>query len=112
MSRTRAFFIHFFSVYLFAVGLYVFTFFSMDAVSRFLKIYFLDLPSFVYFYLSNLIHGRPVYSHYFLSLTFIIYFYVLTMPMYFSLRHKKTSYLWLQLPIFLLHFVVTVYVWY
>ena len=112
MSRTKAFFLHFFSVYTFAIGLYVFTYFSMGTVSRSLKIYFLDLPSFLYFYLSNLIHGRPVYSHYFISLTLIIYFYVITIPIYFSIRRKKTSYLWLQMAIFLLHFVVTIYVWY
>jgi hypothetical protein len=112
MSRTKAFFIHFFSVYTFAIGLYVFTYFSMGTVSRSLKIYFLDLPSFFYFYLSNLIHGRPVYSHYFISLTLIIYFYLITIPIYFSIRRKKTSYLWLQMAILLLHFVVTIYVWY
>ena len=84
----------------------------MGTVSRSLKIYFLDLPSFLYFYLSNLIHGRPIYSHYFISLTLIIYFYVITIPIYFSIRRKKTSYLWLQMAIFLLHFVVTIYVWY
>jgi hypothetical protein len=112
MSRTRALLIHFFLVYTFAIGLYVFTYFSMGSVSRSLKIYFLDLPSFLYFYLSNIIHGRPVYSHYFISLTLIIYFYVITIPIYFSLRRKKTSYLWLQMGIFILHFIVTVYVWY
>jgi len=112
MNRRKAFLIHFFSVYTFAIGLYVFTYFSMGTVSRSLKIYFLDLPSFFYFYLSNLIHGRPVYSHYFISLTLFIYFYVITIPIYFSIRRKKTGYLWLQMAIFLLHFVVTIYVWY
>lgn len=112
MSRSKAFLIHFFSVYTFTIGLYFFTYFSPGKVSRSLKIYFLDLPSFFYFYLANLIHGRPVYSHYFVSLTFIIYFYLLTIPTYFSLRRRNPSYLWLQLLILLLHFIVTVYVWY
>ena len=112
MSRTRAFLIHFFSVYTFAIALYIFTYFSIGKLDRFFTIYFLDLPRFFYFYLSNIIHGRPVYSHYFIALTLIIYYYLVTIPIYFAIRHKKTSYLWLQLGIFLLHFVVTIFVWY
>ena len=84
----------------------------MSALGRFFTLYFLDLPRFFYFYLSNLIHGRPVYSHYFISLTLIIYYYVITIPIYFSIRFKKTKYLWFQMVIFLLHVVVTVFVWY
>jgi hypothetical protein len=84
----------------------------MSALGRFFTLYFLDLPRFFYFYLSNLIHGRPVYSHYFISLTLIIYYYVITVPTYLSIRHKKSGYLWLQVPIFLLHFVVTIFIWY
>ena len=112
MSRTKAFFIHFFSVYAFAIALYIFTYFSIGKLGRFFTIYFLDLPRFFYFYLSNIIHGRPIYSHYYISLTLIIYYYLITIPTYFSIRLKKTSYLWLQLAIFVLHFVVTVFVWY
>ena len=112
MSRGRAFLIHFFSVYTFAVALYVFTYFAIGKVDRFFTIYFLDLPRFLYFYLSNIIHGRPIYSHYYISLTLIIYYYLLTLPVYFSLRLKETRYLWLQLAIFILHFVVTIFVWY
>lgn len=112
MSRTKALLIHFFSIYIFAISLYVYTYFSMSVLGRFFTLYFLDLPRFFYFYLSNLIHGRPVYSHYFISLTLIIYYYTITIPMYFSLRQKKTSYLWLQMGIFLLHFVVTIFIWY
>lgn len=102
----------FFLVYTFAVALYVFTYFSTGEVDRFFTIYFLDLPRFLYFYLSNIIHGRPIYSHYYISLTLIIYYYLLTLPIYFSLRLKKTRYLWFQLAIFILHFVVTISVWY
>ena len=112
MSRTKAFFIHFLAVYTFALALYVFTYFSIGKLDRFLTIYFLDLPRFLYFYLSNIIHGRPIYSHYYISLTLIIYYYFLTIPIYFSIRFKKTIYLWLQLAIFLLHFIVTILVWY
>ena len=112
MSRGKAFLIHFFAVYTFAVALYVFTYFSTGEVDRFFTIYLLDLPRFLYFYLSNIIHGRPIYSHYYISLTLIIYYYLLTLPVYFSLRLKKTRYLWLQLAIFILHFVVTIFVWY
>jgi hypothetical protein len=112
MSRTRAFLIHFFSVYTFAIALYIFTYFSIGKLDRFFTIYFLDLPRFFYFYLSNIIHGRPVYSHYFIALTLIIYYYLVTIPIYFAIRHKKISYLWLQLGIFLLHLVVTIFVWY
>ena len=112
MSRTKAFFIHFFSVYTFAIALYVFTYFSVGKLDRFITIYFLDLPRFLYFYLSNIIHNRPIYSHYYISLTLIIYYYFLTIPIYFSIRFKKTIYLWLQLAIFLLHFIVTILVWY
>ena len=112
MSRTKAFFIHFFSVYTFAIALYVFTYFSISKLARFFTIYFLDLPRFFYFYLSNILHGRPIYSHYYISLTLIIYYYLITIPIYFSIRLKKTSYLWLQLAIFLLHFVVTIFIWY
>ena len=112
MHRTKALLIHFFSVYSFAIALYFFTYFSIGALSRFFTLYFLDLPRFFYFYLSNIIHGRPVYSHYFISLTLIIYYYVITIPIYFSIRLKKTKYLWLQMVIFLLHVVVTVFVWY
>ena len=112
MSRTKAFLIHFFSVYMFAIALYVFTYFSIGKVDRFFTIYFLDLPRFSYFYLSNIIHGRPIYSHYYISLTLIIYYYLITIPIYFSIRHKKATYLWLQLAIFLLHFVVTIFIWY
>ena len=112
MSRTKAFFIHFFSVYTFAIALYVFTYFSISKLARFFTIYFLDLPRFFYFYLSNILHGRPIYSHYYISLTLIIYYYLITIPIYFSIRLKKTSYLWLQLAIFLLHFLVTIFIWY
>lgn len=112
MSRGKAFLIHFFSVYIFAIALYVFTYFSSGEVDRFFTIYFLDLPRFLYFYLSNIIHGRPIYSHYYISLTLIIYYYLITIPIYFTLHLKKTRYLWLQLAIFLLHFVVTILVWY
>ena len=112
MSRTKAFLIHFFAVYTFAIALYLFTYFTIGSLDRFLTVYVLDLPRFIYFYLSNIIYGRPVYSHYFISLTLIIYYYVITLPIYFSLRHKKTSYLWLQLAIVILHYVVTVAVWY
>jgi hypothetical protein len=112
MSRGKAFLIHFFSVYIFAIVLYVFTYFSIGEVDRFFTIYFLDLPRFLYFYLSNIIHGRPIYSHYYISLTLIIYYYLITIPIYFTLHLKKTRYLWLQLAIFLLHFVVTILVWY
>jgi len=112
MSRTKAFLIHFFSVYTFAIALYVFTYFSIGKLGRFFTIYFLDLPRFSYFYLSNIIHGRPIYSHYYISLTLIIYYYLITIPIYFSIRLKKTSYLWLQLAIFLLHFLVTIFIWY
>jgi hypothetical protein len=84
----------------------------MGKAGRFLAIYFLDLPRFFYFYLANAIYGRPVYSHYYISLTLIIYYCLITIPIYFSIRLKKTSYLWLQLTIFLLHFVVTIFVWY
>ena len=112
MSRGKAFLIHFCAVYTFAVALYVFTYFSTGEVDRFFTIYLLDLPRFLYFYLSNIIHGRPIYSHYYISLTLIIYYYLLTLPIYFSLRLKKTRYLWLQLAIFILHFVVTIFVWY
>ena len=112
MSRKKAFLIHFFSVYTLAIALYVFTYFSIGALSRFFTIYSLDLPRFFCFYLSNIVHGRPVYSHYFISLTLIIYYYVITIPIYFSIRLKKTKYLWLQMVIFLLHVVVTVFVWY
>jgi len=101
MARTKAFLIHFFAVYTFAVALYVFTYFSIGTI-----------PRFFYFYLSNIIHGRPIYSHYYISLTLIIYYYIITIPIYFSLRLKKTSYLWLQLAIFLLHVIVTIFVWY
>ena len=68
MSRTKAFFIHFFSVYTFAIALYVFTYFSISKLARFFTIYFLDLPRFFYFYLSNILHGRPIYSHYYIFL--------------------------------------------
>jgi hypothetical protein len=112
MSRTKALLIHFFSIYTFAIGLYLFTYFSIGTLGRFFTVYFLDLPRFFYFYLSNMICGRPVYSHYFISLTLFIYYYVITIPIYFSIRLKKTSYLWLQLVILLLHFVVTVFIWY
>jgi hypothetical protein len=112
MSRNKAFLIHFSSVYVFAIALYVFTYLSMDSLNRYLTIYLLDLPRFFYFYLSNIFHGRPVYSHYFISLTLIIYYYVITLPIYFAIRLKKTVYLWLQITIFLLHFIVTVLVWY
>jgi len=112
MSRTKAFVLHFFAVYTFAIVLYVFTYFSIGEVDRFFTIYFLDLPRFFYFYFSNLIQGRPVYSHYLISLTLIMYYYLLTIPIYFSIRRKKTSYLWLQLAVFLLHFAVTIFIWY
>jgi len=112
MSRTKVFLIHFFSIYTFAIALYVFTYFSIGKLGRFITIYFLDLPRFFYFYLSNIIHGRPIYSHYYISLTLIIYYYLITIPIYFSIRLKKTSYLWLQLAIFLLHFLVTIFIWY
>ena len=112
MSRTKAFLIHFFSVYTFAIGLYVFTYFLIGNLGRFFTIYFLDLPRFFYFYLSNIIHGRPFYSHYFIALTLILYYYLITLPIYFSIRRKKASYLWLQMGIFILHLVVTVLVWY
>jgi len=112
MSRTKAFLIHFFAVYTFVIALYFFTYFSIGKLGRFFTIYFLDLPRFFYFYLSNIIHGRPVYSHYFIALTLILYYYLITIPIYFSIRHKKASYLWLQLTVFILHFIVTVFVWF
>ena len=112
MSRTKAFLIHFFSIYTFATALYLFTCFSIGTLSRFFTVYFLDLPRFFYFYISNIIHGHPVYSHYFISITLFIYYYVITIPIYFCIRRKKSSYLWLQMVIFLLHFVVTVFIWY
>jgi hypothetical protein len=112
MSRSKAFLIHFFSVYTFTIALYLFTYFSIGKLDRFFTIYFLDLPRFFYFYLSNIINGRPIYSHYFISLTLIIYYYLITIPIYFSIRQKKASYLWLQMGIFILHFMVTIFVWY
>jgi hypothetical protein len=112
MSRTKAFFIHFFSVYTFAISLYVFTYFSIGKLDQFFTVYFLDLPRFFYFYLANIIHGQPIYSHYFISLTVIIYYYLITVPIYFSIRHKKAIYLWVQLGVFILHFMVTVFIWY
>ena len=112
MRRTKAFLIHFLSIYTFAIALYLFTYFSRGTISRFLTIYFLDLPRCIYFYLSNLIHNRPIYSHYFISITLFIYYYLTTIPVYFYIYRKKSDYLWLQLGIFLLHFVVTFFIWY
>ena len=81
-------------------------------VSRYLTIYFIDLPRFFYFQLSKIIRGYPAYSHYYILLVIIVYYYIITIPIYYAIRLKKTGYLWLQKGIFLLHLFLSISIWY